>query len=211
MKAQPTARRWRRVALAIAVCVPLLQGCVESLVIGGVAASVIVAADRRAPEVMFGDQRIEIVASNRIGDVVAGQGHVNVTSYNYMVLLTGEVPSTQVKNESERVAAEVPQVRTVINELQIAGTSSLASRSNDGYITSKVKSNFIGAEKFRPTSVKVVTEAGVVYLLGLVSREEADAATEVARGTAGVQKVVRVFEYVTPVPAPQLPAATPRK
>jgi len=85
-----------------------------------------------------------------------------------------------------------------VNELQIAGTSSAASRSNDAYITSKVKANFLGNGMFRPSDIKVVTEAGVVFLLGLVTREEADAATEVARGTAGVQKVVRVFEYVVP-------------
>ncbi len=202
--------RWVSVGLVL-VCAALLQACVESLILGGVATSVIIAVDRRQPEVMFGDQRIEIVASNRIGDTLAGQGHVNVTSYNYMVLLTGEVPTAQVKGEVDRVASEVPQVKTVINELQIAGASSMASRSNDSYITSKVKSNFLGAENFRPTSVKVVTEAGVVYLLGLVTREEADAATEVTRGTGGVQKVVRVFEYVTPVPAPQLPAGAPKK
>jgi len=103
-------------------------------------------------------------------------------------------------------------VRTVINELQIAGASTFSSRGNDGYITSKVKSGFIGAEKFRPTDIKVVTEAGVVYLLGLITREEADAATEIARGTAGVQKVVRVFEYVNPAPAPaSVPAPAPKK
>jgi osmotically-inducible protein OsmY len=174
-----------------------------------VATGVVVAADRRQSEVIFGDQRIEIVASNRIGDALAGQGHVNITSYNYMVLLTGEVPSAQVKANTERIASEVPQVKTVINELQIAGASSMASRSNDSYITSKVKSNLLGADKVGPTSIKVVTEAGVVYLLGLVTREEADAATEIARGTGGVQKVVRVFEYVTPAPAPKVtPPAT---
>lgn len=210
MTRDPAAKRWIRVALTL-VCMPALQGCVESFIVAGVATGVIVAADRRQPEVMFGDQRIEIVASNRIGDVLAGQGHVNVTSYNQMVLLTGEVPSAQVKAEVEKVTSEVPQVKTVINELQIAGASSIASRSNDSYITSKVKSNFIGADKFRPTSVKVVTEAGVVYLLGLVSREEADAASDIARGTGGVQKVVRVFEYITPAQAPQVTPPAPKK
>ena len=205
------ARRGSAVAL-ILLSATALQGCVDALIIGGVATGVILAVDRRQPEVIFGDQRIEIVASNRISDALAGQGHANVTSYNYMVLLTGEVPNGQVKAEVEKVASEVPQVKTVINELQIAGASSVASRSNDSYITSKVKSNFIGADKFRPTSIKVVTEAGVVYLLGLVSREEADAATEIARGTGGVQNVVRVFEYVNPVPAPaQVPAPAPKK
>ena len=205
------AKRGSAAALVL-LCASALQGCVDAFIIGGVATGVILAADRRQPEVIFGDQRIEIVASNRISDTLVGQGHANVTSYNYMVLLTGEVPSGQVKAEVEKVASEVPQVKTVINELQIAGASSMASRSNDSYITGKVKGNFLGADKFRSSSIKVVTEAGVVYLLGLVSREEADAATEIARGTGGVQKVVRVFEYASPVPSPaQVPAQTPKK
>jgi len=210
MRRRSAARRWATVVLASA-CALSLQACVESLIIGGVATGVVVAADRRQPEVIFGDQRIEVVASNRIGDALAGQGHVNITSYNYMVLLTGEVPSAQVKANTERIASEVPQVKTVINELQIAGASSMASRSNDSYITSKVKSNLLGADKVGPTSIKVVTEAGVVYLLGLVTREEADAATEIARGTGGVQKVVRVFEYVTPTQSPKVTPPVTKK
>jgi osmotically-inducible protein OsmY len=175
-----------------------LQACAEALIVGGVAAGVVMAADRRQTEVMFSDQRIEFNAGSRIDDALKGQGHVNVTSYNYTVLLTGEVPTAQAKADAEKAALEVQNVKTVVNELQVAGTSSAASRSNDAYITSKVKSNFLGNEKFKPTDLKVVTEASVVYLLGLVTREEADAATEIARGTGGVQKVVRVFEYVVP-------------
>ena len=114
------------------------------------------------------------------------------------MLLTGEVPTAQARTQVEKIVGEVPQVKTVDNELQVADASSAASRGKDAYITSKVKSNFLGAGKFKPTDVKVVTEAGVVHLLGLVTREEADAATEVARGTAGVLKVVRVFEYFVP-------------
>jgi osmotically-inducible protein OsmY len=195
-------RQWVAVGLLLASTV-LLQACAEALIIGGVTAGVILAADRRQVEVIYSDQRIEFSASNRIDEALKGQGHVNVTSYNYTVLLTGEVPTAQAKTDAEKAVIEVPNVKTVVNELQIAGTSSAASRSNDAYITSKVKSNFLGNGKFRATDIKVVTEAGVVYLLGLVTREEADAATEVARGTGGVQKVVRVFEYVTPSPPPK--------
>jgi osmotically-inducible protein OsmY len=192
-------RSWPWVATALMlVSAAALQACAEALIVGGVAAGVMVAADRRQIEVMYADQRIEFAAVGRIDDTLKGQGHVNVTSYNYTVLLTGEVPSAQAKADAEKVVVEVENVKTVINELQIAGTSSAASRSNDAYITSKVKSNFLGNEKFKPTDVKVVTEAGVVYLLGLVTRDEAEAATEIARGTGGVQKVVRVFEYVVP-------------
>jgi osmotically-inducible protein OsmY len=190
-------KRWAAVALVLASA-GVLQACAEAVIIGGVAAGVLMAADRRQTEVMFSDQRIEFNASSRIDDALKGEGHINVTSYNYTVLLTGEVPTAQAKSDAEKAALEVQNVKTVVNELQIAGTSSAASRSNDAYITSKVKSNFLGNEKFKPTDVKVVTEAGVVYLLGLLTRDEADAATEIARGTGGVQKVVRVFEYVVP-------------
>lgn len=191
------ARRWAAVALVL-VSAAALQACAEALIIGGVAAGVAIAADRRQTEVMFSDQRIEFNAGSRIDEALKGEGHINVTSYNYTVLLTGEVPTAQAKADAEKAALEVQNVKTVVNELQIAGTSSTASRSNDAYITSKVKSNFLGNEKFKPTDIKVVTEASVVYLLGLVTRDEADAATEIARGTGGVQKVVRVFEYVVP-------------
>lgn len=190
-------KRWAAVALVLASAAAL-QACAEAVIVGGVAAGVLMAADRRQTEVMFSDQRIEFNAGSRINDALKGEGHINVTSYNYTVLLTGEVPTAQAKADAEKAALEVQNVKTVVNELQIAGTSSTASRSNDAYITSKVKSNFLGNEKFKPTDIKVVTEAGVVYLLGLVTRDEADAATEIARGTGGVQKVVRVFEYVVP-------------
>jgi osmotically-inducible protein OsmY len=190
-------KQWFAVGLLLA-STATLQGCVEALIVGGVAVGVMMAADRRQTEVMLADEGIEFSAGSKIDDALKGQGHINVTSYNYTVLLTGEVPTAQAKTDAEKAASEVPKVRTVVNELQIAGTSSAASRSNDAYITSKVKSNFLGNGKFKPTDIKVVTEASVVYLLGLVTLEEADAATEVARGTGGVQKVVRVFEYVTP-------------
>jgi len=190
-------KAWVAVALVL-VSAAALQACAEALIVGGVAAGVAMAADRRQTEVMFSDQRIEFSAGSRIDDALKGEGHVNVTSYNYTVLLTGEVPSAQAKADAEKALVGVQDVKTVVNELQIAGTSSAASRSNDAYITSKVKGNLLGNGKVRPTDVKVVTEASVVYLLGLVTREEADAATEIARGTGGVQKVVRVFEYVVP-------------
>jgi osmotically-inducible protein OsmY len=188
---------WVAVPLVL-VSAATLQACAEALIVGGVAAGVVMAADRRQTEVMFADQGIEFTAGGRIDDALKGQGHVNVTSYNYTVLLTGEVPTASAKADAEKVALDVPNVKTVVNELQVAGTSSTASRSNDAFITSKVKSNLLGNGKVKPTDVKVVTEAGVVYLLGLVTHEEADAATEIARGTGGVQKVVRVFEYVVP-------------
>jgi osmotically-inducible protein OsmY len=197
MKVRGSSIRWAAVTVLL-VSAAVLQACVDAVVVGGVATGVLIASDRRQSEVMFADRRIEFTAGSRVGDALKGQGHVNITSYNYTVLVTGEVPTAQVKADVEKIVGEVPQVKAVINELQIAGASSTASRSNDAYITSKVKANFLGNGKFRPTDVKVVTEASVVYLLGLVTHEEADAATEIARGTGGVQKVVRVFEYVVP-------------
>lgn len=122
--------------------------------------------------------------------------HINVTSYNRNVLLTGEAPDAASKAQVERIVREIPNVRGVVNEIQIAGASSYTARANDAYLTSKVKARFIDNGDVSSNHVKVVTENGVVYLLGLVTRKEADAAVEVARTTGGVQKVVRVFEYI---------------
>ena len=133
MKISPAARRYAAVALIFASAA-MLQACVEALIIGGVTTGVVLAADRRQAEVMYTDQRIEFAAGSRIGDALKDQGHVNVTSYNYTVLLTGEVPTAQAKAQVEKIVSEIPQVKTVVNELQIAGASSAASRSNDAYI-----------------------------------------------------------------------------
>ncbi len=192
-------RRWEAAALLV-LASTALQGCLDALIVGGMATGAVVAADRRQSEVLLGDQRIEFATSSRIGEAIKDQGHVNVTAYNNVVLLTGEVPTAEMKAQTEKIASEVPNVKSVVNEIQIAGVSSLGSRTNDSYLTSKVKGNFVGSNKFLPNHVKVVTEAGVVYLMGLVTREEADAAAEAARSTSGVQKVVRVFEYI-PAPA----------
>ena len=181
---------------------PLLQGCVP-LVAAGAGAAAMVAVDRRQPEIVLGDQRIETTATSRIDDRLRDQGHVNVTSFNHVVLLTGETTSEALKAEAERIAAAVPQVKSVVNEIQVAGSSSFTSRSNDTFITGKVKAGFVSMDKFSPNDVKVVTEAGVVYLMGLVTRKEADDATEAARSVGGVRKVVRVFEYVVAAPARQ--------
>lgn len=173
-----------------------LQGCLDAVIIGGAATGIMVAADRRQPEVILGDERIDFTGSSRVADVLKDQGHINVTCYNNRVLLSGEVPTAELKAQVEKIVGEVPKVKDVVNELEVSGTSSYASRGNDSFITGKVKGNFITAGKFQANHVKVVTEAGIVYLMGLVTREEADAASEIARGTGGVQKVVRVFEYV---------------
>lgn len=185
------------IALALlAATVPALQGCFP-LVATGVVAGTLMAADRRVSENYIADEAIENRSLLRIGQRFGEKAHVNVTSYNLNVLLTGETWDEATKSEIEKAVQGVPNVKNVINELRIAPNSALTARSSDAYITSKVKARFVEANRFSANVVKVVTEAGVVYLLGLVTQAEADAATDIARTTGGVAKVVRLFEYVT--------------
>lgn len=199
----------------LALCTPILAGCFGAAAVG-VGAGALMLTDRRNPETYVSDEGMEIRALNRIGEKYGDKVHVNVISYNRMMLLTGEVPTEVIKADVEKIAASVPNVKSISNELAIAGPSSYGGRSNDSYITSKVKARFVDAGKFQPNHVKVVTEAGVVFLLGLVTQAEANAAVEIARTTGGVQKVVRVFEIISPEQAraidnsqPPAPAAKP--
>lgn len=178
----------------------VLSGCFEAALLGG-AAGVMVGADRRLAEVVLGDERIELTASNRLGQMLGEKTHLNITSYNYTVLLTGEVPDAKSRDDAEKTVVQIERVKGIVNELQVGSPSSLQSRGNDTFLTGRIKAAFIGPQKFSPLNVKVVSEAGVIYLLGLVTRKEADDATEIARGISGVKKVVRVFEYLSTVPA----------
>jgi osmotically-inducible protein OsmY len=171
------------------------MGCVPLRVGGAAATGVMVAEDRRTVGTIAEDEGIEFKTLGRIGGKVK-DAHLNATSYNRMVLLTGEVADAAAKAQAEKIARAVENVRGVHNELQVAGNSALSARVNDSYLTSKVKARFVDAQKFNPLHVKVVTENNVVYLLGLVKRQEANEATEIARTTGGVQKVVRIFEYL---------------
>jgi osmotically-inducible protein OsmY len=181
--------------LALLGLAPQLQGCVEMAVVGA-GAAVLVANDRRSLGAQTEDKEIDLRAEHGINDRFGDKAHINVTSYNRNVLLTGEAPDAATKAQIESMVREIPNVRGVINEIQIAGVSAYTARANDSYLTSKVKARFIDNGSFSINQVKVVTENGVVYLLGLVTRKEADAAVEIARTTGGVQKVVRVFEYI---------------
>lgn len=181
--------------LACIALLPVISGCAAVAVGGAVAAGVMVAEDRRTVGTMTEDEGVEQKASSRINEKFK-DAHINVTSYNRMVLLTGEVPTAAAKADAERIARAVENVRSVFNELQIAGNTAMQARTNDSVITSKVKARFVDARKFSPVHVKVVTENSVVYLMGLVKKQEAADATEVARTTGGVTKVVRVFEYL---------------
>ena len=182
------------IALLALASLPLLQGCVAAAVGGAAAGGYLVGEDRRTVATMTEDQSIELKTGTRVGAKYP-DAHINATSYNRMVLLTGEAPTEQAKLEIERIARAVENVRGIYNEIQVAGNTSFPARANDSYITSKVKARFLDARKFNIVHVKVVTEAGTVYLMGMVKREEALPATELARTTAGVQRVIRVFEY----------------
>lgn len=199
-----------KILILLAALVPVLSGCFGAAAVG-VGAGALALADRRATEVQVTDQAIELRAGNRIAERFGNNTHVNVTSYNRTVLLTGEAPDAAAKAEIEKIVSAVPNVKALSNELQIGPVSTLTSRGNDAFITSKVKARFIDADRFSANHVKVVTEAGVVHLMGLVTQKEADAAVEIARTTGGVRKVVRVFEIIgeaeaarlSPPPAPQ--------
>lgn len=201
-----------RTLILLAALAPVLAGCFGAAAVG-VGAGALSYADRRLTEVQLTDEGIEIRATNRVAEKFGDRVHLNVTSYNRTVLLTGEVPDAATRAEVEKIVAGVPNVKAISNELQVAGVSSLTSRSNDVFITSKVKARFIDANRFAANHVKVVTENSVVYLMGLVTQAEAAAAVEIARTTGGVQKVVRVFEIISEEEArrlsPQAPAQKP--
>jgi osmotically-inducible protein OsmY len=184
--------------ISILLAVSLLTGCVAA-VVGGAGGAALVGADRRTVGTVTEDQGIEIKAGSRISEKFP-DAHVNVTSYNRMVLLTGEAANNASRAEIEKITRAIENVRGIYNEIAVVGNSSISSRTNDAYLTGKVKARFVDGQKFNAVHVKVVTESNTVYLLGMVNRKEADDATEIARTTSGVQKVVRVFEYIEAPP-----------
>ncbi len=172
-----------------------LTGCF-GVVAAGVATGGAMAADRRSSGIYVEDENIELKAVKFMETNLGEHAHVNVTSYNRNVLITGEVPDEAAKAKAEAAVKAIANVRNVTDELVVGAKSGLSSRSNDTYLTSKVKSQFVTENKFSANYVKVITENSVVYLLGLVNKAEADAATEIASNTDGVAKVVKVFEYI---------------
>ncbi len=195
----------RRIATASILAITLvggLTGCAP-LVVGGTAAGIGVAHDRRTTGTIVEDQAIELKAYDILDkdQELSELGHINVTSYNNAVLLSGEAPSPELRTRAEQLVGQVEKVKHVHNELDVAAPSSLASRSSDAWITTKVKSSLLqvdGLRNFDPTRVKVVTERGVVYLMGLLYAQEADAVVSTVRRVGGVQKVVKLFEYLAP-------------
>ena len=198
------------ILLTLAIGLPTLQGCIP-LIAGGAVAGALVATDRRTSGTILEDESIEVKVTRAINLKYLDNSHVNVTSFDRTVLLTGEVQNEAIKSDVEKLA-RVENVRNVMNEVVVAGNSSLTSRSSDTLITSKVKGRFMAENQFKANHVKVVTESGIVYLMGLVTPAEGAVAAEIASNTAGVLKVVKAFEYFDekdqskispqPVPAP---------
>lgn len=199
--------RIRRLLFLLALALTgALQGCIEMAAVG-VGAGVVSAVDRRTTGAQVDDEGIELRATNRISERFGDRVHVNVTSFNRQVLVTGEAPDAKTKEEVEKIVAAVPNARTVTDDMVVMPNTTLGNRANDATITGKVKARFLDAGSFNPLHVKVVTERSVVYLLGVVTDAEAASAVEVARTTGGVRKVVKLFDYCKPTDA----ACAPRK
>lgn len=187
----------RNILIILSICsAVLLQACVPAAV-GGLVAAGLVAEDRRSVGTQADDQAYEVKALNRIADAYKGKHHINVTSYNKQVLLTGEAPTEQEKTGIEALVRGIEGVMQVHNEIVVGPNTELSSRSNDSLITAKVKTRFAstGRGSFYPNHVKVVTENGVVFLMGIVTKEEGEAAANIAATTSDVKRVVKVFEY----------------
>ena len=191
----------RRLCLGLSVgalLVASLSGCVP-LVVGAAAAGGLgmVATDRRSSGAQLDDEGIELRGGARVREIAGNGAHINITSFNRQVLLTGEVASATVRQRAEEVVARIDNVSGVVDALVVTDPSSLAQRSNDTYITGKVKASLLDAKDVFANVFKVVTERNVVYLMGRVTRREADRATDIARGVGGVVKVVRVLEILS--------------
>lgn len=191
-------------ALACVALLTTLSGC-AGLVAGGAVMSAVSANDRRTLGAQTEDAAIDIKGESRARSIVGEQGHVNVASFNRKVLLTGEVRDEAMKADVEREVRAISGVTGLVNELEVGPASKYTSRSNDALITTKVKASLVDMQTISVNSFKVVTERGNVYLMGMVTPREAQIGTDVARGVSGVQKVVKVFEYINDVDLRALP------
>jgi osmotically-inducible protein OsmY len=189
-------RSWCLGLLVASALAPALSGC-AALAVGGMVGGAMLYSDRRTSGTQLEDQTIEFKAKARVRETVGDRGHVNVTSYNRTVLITGEVPTEADKAAVGTAIAGVENVRSSLNELAVAPIPSLAEMSNDSLLTSRVKASYVDARDISANAYKVVTEHGVVYLMGLVTEREANRAVELARGVSGVRKVVKAFEIIS--------------
>lgn len=191
-----THRTLHRALVLWLVASGVLGGCVAA-VGGAMVGGTMMAVDRRSTGAQVDDQTIEVRASNAVTATIGGSGNVSATSYNRVVLLTGQVPNDADRAKVEAAVAKVENVRAVVNELTVGPGSTLSQQSTDTLTTGKVKTAFVETKELQMASIKVVTERGVVYLMGRVTEAEANAAANAARSVSGVQKVVKVFEPIT--------------
>ena len=187
----------RALPLLVLAAATSLSGCAAVLLGGAFIGGSLVVMDRRSTGTQVDDESIELKSVNRVNEVLGDRGRVSVTSYNRLVLITGEVPDAAAKAKVEQAVSRIENVRGIVNELAVGFSSSIGTRSNDTLITSKVKASLIDAKDLQSNSFKVVTERGIVYLMGVVTEREAKRASDVARGVGGVVKVVRVFDIVS--------------
>ncbi len=189
----------QRTTLALAlvgVVGTALTGCFP-LAVGGAVVTGFVATDRRTTGAVVEDEGIELRAGNRIREALGERGHINITSYNRQVLLSGEVASAQDRTQVEQIVAGVDNVRHIINELAVLGNSTLNQRSSDALVSGRVKASLVDAQDLSANAFKIVTERGTVYVMGRVTPREAKRATEVIAGVSGVQRVVRILEVIS--------------
>ncbi len=188
-----------RLTLCACLCAVLgaVLGACAPIIVGGAVMGTLMATDRRTSGTQVEDEGIELRGASRVRDSLGERGHINVTSYNRQVLLTGEVPAAQDKQLVEQVLSKVENVRGIVNELEVMENSTLSQRSSDALITGKVKASMVDAQDLFANAFKVVTERGVTYLMGRVTQREASRATELVRGIDGVKKVVRVMEIIS--------------
>jgi osmotically-inducible protein OsmY len=195
---------------ALTVLAATLAGCAPLILGGAMVGSGLVITDRRTTGIQVEDQSIEFKAAARVREL-ATLGRVEVTSYNRIVLLTGEVPAAADRAAVERAVTAVENVRSVVNELAVADKPSLVARSSDAVLAGKVKATMVDTKDVQANAYKVVADRGVIYLMGRVTEREAQRGAEVARSVSGVQKVVRVFEILTEAELAALsPATAPR-
>jgi osmotically-inducible protein OsmY len=192
---QPLMRSMAKAVLCAALLASL-SGCVEMMV-GSAVMGAVATADRRTLGSQTEDKAITVKAEFQVPKVVGENGHVNIASFNRKVLLTGEVKDEAMKAAVEAEVRKMAGVESISNELEIAGPASYTSRSSDALITTKVKASLVDMKTVSAVSFKVVTERGNVYLMGIVTQREGNIAADVARGVSGVQRVVKIFEYIS--------------
>jgi osmotically-inducible protein OsmY len=204
----PLRRAGALAGLALSLLLPALGGC-AALVVGGAVGTALSATDRRTTGTQIEDQLIEVKARNRVREVLPDRGNVSATSYNRILLVTGEVPSDADRAAVEATLSKIEALKGVVNELAVREATAFSSRTNDTVVTSKVKATFVDARAFAPNVVKVVTERGTVYLMGRVTDDEGNKAAELARSVSGVMKVVKVFDPITQAEIDTLPKTGP--